>query len=136
MNKKGYTLIELLTVIVIIALIGGIGMVAYTSFQNQTAERVFETYMDSMHESAIMYFLDQKTEIPTSSNTTKTIYLSDLQIDKFNNPYEQGDYCDNTGSYVEATWQEDKTSNKGISGITYKVCLNCNRFQKCKEYTN
>lgn len=135
MNKKGFTLIELLAVIVIIALLGGIGIVSYNSFQIQTGERVFETYMDSMHESAIMYFLENSSERPTSSNTRKIVYLSNLKMDKFNNPFGERDYCVNDGSYVEASWQ-DKTSNKGMTGIKYKVCLNCNDYKKCKDYIN
>ena len=135
MNRKGYTLVELLAVIVIIGLIIGIAVISYSSYQQSTAERVFETYMDSMHEATIMYFLEHTDEMPTSTNTSKKILLQNLPIDKFNNPFKQGDYCVNDNSYVTATWQ-DSTNNKGMSGIKYSVCLYCNQYQKCKDYTN
>ena len=61
--------------------------------------------------------------------------LQNLPIDKFNNPFKQGDYCVNDNSYVTATWQ-NSTNNKGMSGIKYSVCLYCNQYQKCKDYTN
>lgn len=135
MNRKGFTIVELLTVIVIIALIGGIAAIAYSSFQNQTAKRVFETYMDNMHESTVMYFLDNPSARPTSTEQEVTILLKDLNIDKFNNPFEMGDYCVNDGSYVSAKKLESGTS-KGITGIKYNVCLNCKAYKECKEYTN
>lgn len=135
MNKNGYTLVELLAVIVIIALLGGIATIAYTSYQNSSAERVFETYMDNMHESAIMYFLEHGNERPISSGTIKKIYLSNLPINKFNNPYEAGDYCINDNSYVQVEYL-NAVNSKGTSGLKYHVCLSCNRFKKCKDYTN
>ena len=77
MNRRGFTLVELLAVIVIIGLVGGIATIFYNSFQTQTVKKVFVTYMDNMRESTIMYFLDNPTKQPTSSNPTKTLYLSD-----------------------------------------------------------
>ena len=135
MNNKGYTLVELLAVIVIIALLGGIATISYISYQNTSAERVFETYMDSMHESAIMYYLEHGNEKPISTGDVKTLYLSNLPIDKFNNPYEAGDYCVNSDSYVSVEYLK-AVNDKGTSGLKYHVCLKCNRFNKCKDYTN
>lgn len=135
MNKNGYTLVELLAVIVIIALLGGIATIAYTSYQNSSAERVFETYMDNMHESAIMYFLEHGNERPMNTGDSKKIYLSNLPINKFNNPYEAGDYCINDNSYVQVEYL-NAVNSKGTSGLKYHVCLSCNRFKKCKDYTN
>ena len=138
MNKKGYTLIELLAVIVIISLLGGIAVISYSSYQQNTAERVFKTYMDSMHEATIMYFLENTSQVPTSNNPSKTIYLSDLKIEPIKNPYDINDKCltnTNGNSYVETSYI-DKSNNKGISGIKYKVCLICNKYRECKEYIN
>lgn len=134
MNRKGFTLIELLVVIVLIALIGGIAAVAYNSFQQTAANRVFEVYMDDMHESAIMYYIDNPVDLPTELNKTKRLNLSQLNLEPIKNPIKSGDICSN--SYVITEWI-DKANNKGISGIKYTVYLNCgDYFNDNKTYTN
>lgn len=139
MNRKGYTLIELLAVIVIIALIGGIGAVAYNAIQSQVVERVFSSYMDDMHESMIMYLIEHPSMKPTSSNPTKKVYLEDLKIAGLNNPINSNDKC--SGSYVEAKFIDKNTEmenngQKGITGISYHVVLNCTDKIREKDYTN
>ena len=141
MNKKGYTLVELLAVIVIIALIGGIAVISYSSYQKSTAERVFETYMDNMHESMIMYLLNNTALVPKTTGVKPKVLLKDLPIEQIKNPYNQDDKCLNSGSYVEVEYLASgdlSNSNVGLSGLKYKVCLNCNEssYSKCKEYTN
>ena len=141
MNRNGYTLVELLAVIVIIALIGGIGVVAYNSYQRATAERVFETYMDSMHESMAMYLVDNTTLIPKSSGEKRRVLLRDLPLDNIKNPYNIDDKCLNSESYVEVEYLASATltnNAKGLSGLKYTVHLNCNEsnYSKIKEYTN
>lgn len=141
MNKKGYTLVELLAVIVIIGLIGGIAMIAYNSYQRTTAERVFETYMDSMHESMMMYLVDNSSLIPKSSGEKRRVLLSDLPLENIKNPYNIDDKCLNNGSYVEAEYlaSSSLTNNAiGLSGLKFTVYLNCanSNYSNHKEYTN
>ena len=64
MNKKGFTLVELLAVIVIIALLSSIAAVSYTTFVNSTRDRVYKTYEDTIKSAAEMYLIDNPGEIP------------------------------------------------------------------------
>ena len=126
MNKKGFTLVELIACIAILAILTGVAVISYTAFIDKAHDKVFESYIDDMHEAAIMYALSNTI----SNNNTKSIPLIDLGIDSINNPDDQDDKCLN--SYVEAK-REDKD---GVISFTYKVCLICNEYNKCKDFIN
>lgn len=134
MNKKAFTLVELLAVVVIIALIGGIGTIAYTNLIKKASDDAFLRYQDTMHAEAIKYLTDSYHEVTFDNNVAK-IYLDDLEIDPINNPKNKDDKCLNNDSYIEATRSR---STSGVLSVTYKVCLNCpnSGFNKCKTYEN
>lgn len=48
-NKKGFTLVELLAVIVILAIVMGLAAVAITSVLNNTRRSAFDTDAKSIH---------------------------------------------------------------------------------------
>ena len=126
MNKKGFSLIELLAVITILAIIMGVAAIAYTAYINKARDKVFETYMDDMHEASVMYFISNTLV----NNGSRRLSLSDLNIATINNPKNETDKCLN--SYVDAK-REDKN---GVIFFTYKVCLICDDYSNCKDYTN
>lgn len=134
MNKKAFTLVELLAVIIIISLIGGIGTIAYTNLIRKTSTDVFERYQDTMHAEAIQYVANHYGEI-TYTNDKTTILLANLPIDTINNPNNKSDTCINNSSYVEITRTR---STSGVLSMSYKVCLNCpsSNFNRCKTYEN
>ena len=126
MNKKGFSLVELLATIVIIALLSGVATISYSAFIRQSENNTFERYQDTMHSEAVAYFLDNPTEIPTSS--TKRLSLAMLKTKAINNPVDKDDLCPN--SYVDVT----RNSSSGMISLKYNVCLKCRAFDKCKEY--
>ena len=126
MNKKGFSLVELLATIVIIALLSGIATISYSSFIKQSEDNTFERYQDTMHSEAVTYFLDNPNEIPTSS--TKRLSLAMLNTKAINNPVDKDDLCPN--SYVDVT----RNSSSGMISLKYNVCLKCKAFDNCKEY--
>ena len=117
MNKKGFSLVELLAVIVILAIIGGIAAVSYTSLIDRTETKSYKNYEQSMKSSATMYIID--------NGYKNRIMLNELidsnKIDKFNNPKSE-DSC--LSSYVLVTKNSDDID------LSYKVCL------ICPEYTS
>ena len=135
MNKLGFTLIEVLSAIVIIAIIAGIGTVAYTGIMTEVSNKSFERYRDTMHAEAIYYVTNHSDKINWNGDTAR-IMLSELKVDPINNPKNSKDFC--TGSYVDIT--RSRTSN--VLSITYRVCLVCpntdfdSSFELCKEYEN
>ena len=132
-NKNGFTLVELLAVIVIISLLAGIATVSYASLINQSNNKAFETYEDTMHAEAV-YKLTMHFDDVTFTNGKATLYLSDLGIDPINNPINPNDKCVN--SYVEVT----KSHVNSVLSMHYKVCLICNDYNndgtKCRDYEN
>lgn len=123
MNKKGFTLVELLAVIVIIGLLSGIAVVAYNTFIDNARERVYKTYEDTMKAEAEMYLIDNSSMIPAVGGQTR-IEIEDLGIDPIQNPDDSNDLCLN--SYVKIT----RGANIGINyNLTYDVCLKCNSYK-------
>lgn len=123
MNRKGYTLIELLAVIVIIGVLSSIAVIAYNSFVDNTRDRVFKTYENTMKASAEMYLIDNPAKVPAVGGQTR-IEIEDLSIDPIENPDDSNDLCLN--SYVKITRGADIGLNYNL---TYDVCLKCNEYK-------
>ena len=127
MNRKGFSLIELIASIAIIGLLASVALISYNGFIKKSEDRVYETYMDSMHEGVVMLFSRDPSLIPT---TSRRIDLSLLNIENIKNPRDSQDECLN--SYVDVT----RSNISGVINITYNVCLVCNSYNNCKEYIN
>ena len=84
MNKKGFTLAELLAVIVIIAIISTIGYTSVSNSIEKSKEKSFEIAKKSIKEAAIQCYKeidDKNIEIPNkniSSSNYLTIEVQDL----------------------------------------------------------
>lgn len=131
MNRNGFTLVEILATIVIIAMVAGIGVVAYTNIISEVNNKVYIQYRDSMHAEAIYYVTNYSDKINWVGNHA-TITLSELKMESINNPKDASDLC--STSYVNVTRTRNTVSN--VLSITYNVCLKCNDFDECKEYEN
>ena len=123
MNNKGFTLVELLAVITIIGIISGISVVAYNSFINNSRDRVYKTYEDTMKRETEMYLINHSDKIPLIGETT-TIMLNDLDIEPFINPNNKNDKC--LESKVNVTRNNDVEENINLN---YQVCLICNDYK-------
>ena len=125
MNSKGFSLVELLTVVVIIAIISGVATVSYSSYIEESRTKTFEAYQNTMHAEAVMYFLNDTSKI---SDLPLTLPLSEFKKTDIKNPVDKDDMCLN--SYVEVT----KNPNTKILSLKYNVCLKCASYNNCKEY--
>ena len=138
-NKFGFTLVELLATIIIIALIGGIGALAYTSIIRQSEDKTFEAYEKTMHAEAMNMIMKKLNLMPKNGEKKKytlAYMLNNYYIDPIKNPRNSNDLCNTNSSYVEITRQ-----NVGsVESFTYKVCLVCNDYNKdgskCKTFEN
>jgi len=138
-NNKGFTLVELLAVVVILTLVIGIAIGAYYGFYDNAKEKVFENYEQSMKDAAIQYIIDTG-DMPTSGTPLRLTlkYLTGEKdngkqlkkgfIDYFKNPDNNGDRCLD-GSYVEVKVANREATTDGKIDYNkkyeYKVCLNC-----------
>ena len=153
MKNKGFTLVEMLAALVILAILGAILVINFSNIFSSTQEKVFKTYEDSMKDSTIMYIVDTG-KIPTKNNPL-CVKLSDLvksnpsthevaYLDKFNNP-NSDDTCDkNSFIFVEVDPNSANRNNTDSEGHTdnnkkfiYKVCLSCDNYKSedCSKVT-
>ena len=137
MNKKGFTLVELLATIVLITIISGMAVVAYTSILNGSRDRVFEAYQKTM-KSEVMHYLQLNIDnlppigVPTNYYISEVGGTPNFPIDPINNPVNTSDLC--LGSYVKVT----RTLVNGVDSFIYESCLICSdsNYNHCESYEN
>ena len=67
-NQKGYTIMELMIVIVIIGILIAIAVPAYNSFRARAQERACQSNMRVLKAAAVMYFADNDTDATSTAN--------------------------------------------------------------------
>ena len=123
MKKNGFTLVELLAVIVVLAIVAGLAVISMSAIINNGKNGVYKNYESSLEGATRNYFIENIDEVPT---TSKNIYLKDLInmnfIENFTDP--NGGNCNDLdeNSYVLVSRGSDTGSN---INLTYKVCLIC-----------
>lgn len=130
MNKKGFTLVEVLASLAILSFITGIAIIAYTSIVARSKLRVFKLYEKTMYAETVSLLTEaaidpSKASLFPSNNETKTFSLNDIGIEPIKNPRNKDDLC--VGSYVEVKREDynDTDSNTYVDAFKYKICLIC-----------
>ncbi|HHT38089.1 MAG TPA: LamG domain-containing protein [Mollicutes bacterium] len=121
MNKKGFTLVELLTIIIILSVILVIVIPSISNLIRNTKVESFIKSEEQMIKAAKGYMLLNTKYIPANIGDTTEIKLSELQVDKslgtIVNPWNSNEKC--TG-YVLVT----KTGEKEYEYIPHLNCGN------------
>lgn len=155
MNNKGFTLVELLATIVVLALVFGIVAINVQSFLTSTQDKVFTRYEETMKTAAIEYIVDTG-DLPTTSIPV-CVKLSTLTkndptkkevayLDPFENPGNSNDNC-MTDSFVYVEVDPDSANRNRTDDdghidnnkkYTYKVCLSCDNYKSedCNKVTS
>ena len=129
MNKKGFTLIELVATIAIIAIISTVGVASYTSIINQSADRVYQEYQDSLYVASYNYLAKNINKPTVHLSFPLNLKITDLNIEPIKNPRSDNTCVDN--SYIIIS----KNPNCDILSYSYEVCLKCGSdFDNCKTY--
>lgn len=129
-NNKAFTLMELLAVVVVLAIIGGVTAITLTSVINKGKDNVYVDYEATLKTTVENYFVNQMFDsgISLSVGSSKTITLEELIQERLitNLKDPNGDYCDSVNSYVKVVREADKGINYNL---TYEVCLVCSNYQ-------
>lgn len=117
MKNKGFTILELLATIVIIAIISGIAIISYNSIFGNVRENYYITLEKNLLLSGSDYFESHREDLPI--NSYSMVSISDL----INNKYitEVKDYKGNSCTSGDVfIYRDNKTNN-----YEYEACLRC-----------
>lgn len=133
MKRKGFTLVEMLAVIVVLGIVLTLAVGAYTSYKRKSSDNSFKILVKSFENALIEASIDCNSgfsdndfcdlyDEPNTAGETAKIYLKDLinneYLDEVRNPYNTSEMCDVEKSYIEVTKvQSGVAFNTGIVRI-------------------
>lgn len=135
MNKKAFTMIELLAVVLILGIIMAIAVTSYNGYLKTSRDKSFKLAENSFNDTLEEAYVDcignkskndfcQNHDKPTAGSTD-TVYLYELinsdYSESIKNPYNTNESCDEN-SYIKI--KHVNTTN-GVSEYSYDVCLIC-----------
>ena len=120
MNKKGFTLIEIIGAIIILGIISLIAFNAYTSSMKGFREDYYTDLSRTVRESGKEFFNDNRKYRPNSILEAQKITVNGLMTEKYVGSVVDynGDSCDINTSYVIVV-------KEGRDKYTYHSCLIC-----------
>jgi len=129
MKRKGFTLIEVIAVIIIIGILALVTVPAVARYITSTRNKNYLAYEENLVVAAqnkvttCVSENDISCNLPDKDEIT-VFYMNELvsegYIDEFKDPESDG-FCKTAESYVEVT-------NSGSADFSYKVCLKCSNY--------
>lgn len=138
MKNKGFTLVELLGVIVVLAIVGGIATLAITNYIGNSKEKVYRNYVATLKTTIEDYLIDdfaKNGDLLPNVRESRTFTLNDLinakVIEELKDP--NGGTCNQTTTKVTVKRDVDTDIN---FNLTYDVYLDCPKATlTCTNYT-
>lgn len=133
MNKKGFSLVEMLLVLVLIAIVSMIVLPNISKMTSSSKEKEIDGYLKLLEENLNLYVIDKKESIVWNNNQTEITYDELKKV----NPDIKIDKCVVDKLLITRTEQETVSDKQEtVSDITYKynysICITCNEQQYCK----
>ena len=128
--KKGFTVVELIVTMVIIALLGGIGIISYNYIFDTASDNYYKTIENSLLLSGNEYFEKNREELPIKGYNI--VALENLESGNYVSPVKdkKGGTCEKGDVYVF----RDSVTNT----YDYEVCLKCLDYESdgkfCQGY--
>ena len=124
-NKKGFTLIEVIAVVVIIALLAGISIPLVSKYLKEGKERFNKNLEKELLVAANSYLSDNPKQRPLGRNATdfsKVVYLADLESKNYlNDVLKDADGGECTSSFVSYNYD-----GKNVQSL---ACLKCDNYE-------
>ena len=132
-NNKGFTIVEVLAVVVILGLLSGFAIVSVSAILDKAERNHYATQQKNMIMAAQSYAQDNRNILPKEIGGSRIITLKELQnrkyigevLDRSKNTCSNGN-LDENGSYVEIfRYSKD--------GYSYRPYLKCPKYETGKE---
>ncbi|HIS37956.1 MAG TPA: type II secretion system protein [Candidatus Onthousia faecavium] len=130
MNKKGFTMVELMAVIIILGILMSLAYMGVTQYLERARDATYEDFEENIRTGATNYLIDHTGYIPEVGESI-VIDVSKLicegYVEELQDPHSptKGGTC-NLNSYAIVTREEDTSSNMMI---TYEACLSCSEYK-------
>lgn len=136
LNNKGFTLVELLATISLIAILSGVAISAVSRYQEKSRKETYKAMESSAFTAAQNYIQETGIVIP-SDGTEKVISISELvdkgYLEPLQDPSDNSKNC-HTGSEVRIT--KEKGSNGKLDKYTYLVIIKCKNYESSRPGYN
>ena len=139
-NRKGFTLIELIAVVVILGVIALIAVPAVTYYLSGAQNDAYKIAEQNLAEAAYNMFADcagvgdlavcDQYSVPNSGGyvtVPASVLIANGYLDPIADPASQGSYCDENNSF--AIIMNDATETDFNEKLSYKACLSCSKYQ-------
>ncbi|MEG0995103.1 MAG: type II secretion system protein [Bacilli bacterium] len=126
-NKKGFTLIELMAVITILGILLLIAVPSVSKYLTQSQESAYHDLEKTIENASKNYLIDNQDLIPLP-NETKKVELANLingnYLYEIKDPQNDGKFCSGYASIKRI----DNGSSMNFN-LKYEACLKCRKYQ-------
>lgn len=123
--KKGFTLVELLGVIVVLAIIASLTIVTISNVTSDSRKSLYKNFEANLESAGRHYIIENPDKIPSINTNLKLTYQELEELDLIDTMKDtNGEICKD--SYVTITRNPDKEINLDID---YNACLICSNYK-------
>ena len=128
MNRKGFTMVELLGTIVILGILSVFGMLTFQKYRDKASQKSYDIMHQGAADAAENYFMEHIGE-----NSVTIEQLVEYQyMERAQDPWNKDAVC--TGTVNIDTDRSTAQSGDSLAQNYYMVKLTCNRGCTCKVY--
>lgn len=121
MNKKGFTLVEILAVLVIIAVVSLIGTVSITGVRRKMDENLFKNKLGEIISAASKWGEDNKSELDTEKTVGFLITNGYLETEEAINTIKYEHTCGSDKNDENGYIEDGLCKNVITNNVDYKV---------------
>ena len=127
MNKKGFTMLELLAVIIILSILITIGYIAVSQYLDQAYDATYSDFEENIEAGAANYLIEHTGSIPGEGESIVidvSKLICDGYVKELQDPMRDGQTCD-LNSYVIVKRGNNTNFNMAVD---YEACLKCSNY--------